>query len=315
MDQWDRLTEKLEELEVYLELASDEEPEAVAAVETTSAELESLLEKAETAALMSGEYDRATAIVTVHAGAGGVDAQDWAEMLLRMYLRWAEKEGLSAEVVDISRAEEAGVHSATAIFSGPFAFGLMSSERGTHRLVRISPFDQQKRRHTAFAAVDVVPELEADAKVEIRPEDLKVDTYRSQGAGGQHVNKTESAIRITHLPTGIVVACQNERSQHSNRDTAMRILRAKLRELQVQEREDKLAAVRGESGEAAWANQIRNYVLQPYTMVKDRRTGAESTNVQGVLDGDVTAFMRAWLEARARLGRPPVAADGAAFAD
>ena len=314
-DQWDRLASKLEEFELYLDMATEDKADEVAEVERAHQDLEQELSRAETTALMSGEFDRSTAIVTVHAGAGGIDAQDWAEMLLRMYLRWAEREGLKAEVVDISPAEEAGVHSATAIISGPFAFGLLSSERGVHRLVRISPFDQQKRRHTAFAKVDVLPELQDEGPVEIRPEELKVDTYRSQGAGGQHVNKTESAIRITHLPTGIVVACQNERSQHSNRDTAMRLLRSKLFELQQQERQGRLDAVRGENREAAWANQIRNYVLQPYTMVKDRRTGAEDGNVQAVLDGAVTPFMRAWLEARARLGREPVAADGGAGVD
>lgn len=309
VDQWDRLSGTLEEFEVFLDMASEDKTEEVAEVDRTYRDLEQELERAETTALMSGEFDRSPAILTVHAGAGGIDAQDWAEMLLRMYLRWAEREGLKAEVVDVSPGDEAGVHSATAIVTGPFAFGLLSSERGVHRLVRISPFDQQRRRHTAFAKVEVVPELEDDGPVEIRPEDLKVDTYRSQGAGGQHVNKTESAIRITHMPTGIVVACQNERSQHSNRDTAMRMLRSKLFELQQAERQGRLDAVRGENREAAWANQIRNYVLQPYTMVKDRRTGAENGDVQSVLDGSLTPFMRAWLEARARLGREPVATD------
>lgn len=315
VDQWDRLSVGLEEFELYLEMASDESPEELAEVERAHQALGAELERAETSALMSGEYDRSTAILTVHAGAGGVDAQDWADMLLRMYLRWAEREGFKAELVDVSPAEEAGIHSATAIVAGPFAFGRLSSERGVHRLVRISPFDQQKRRHTAFAKVDVLPELADEAPVEIRPEDLKVDTYRSQGAGGQHVNKTESAIRITHLPTGTVVACQNERSQHANRETAMRLLRSKLFELQMAERQGRLDAVRGENREAAWANQIRNYVLQPYTMVKDRRTGAENGDVQSVLDGSLTPFMRAWLEARARLGREPVPADGGNLAD
>ncbi len=310
VEQWDRLAGTLEEFEVFLEMASEDQAEEVAEVERTHGMLEQELDRVETAALMSGEYDRSPAILTVHAGAGGIDAQDWAEMLLRMYLRWAEREGLKGEVVDVSPGDEAGVHSATAILTGPFAFGLLSSERGVHRLVRISPFDQQRRRHTAFAKVEVVPELEDDGPIEIRPEDLKVDTYRSQGAGGQHVNKTESAIRITHLPTGLVVACQNERSQHSNRDTAMRMLRSKLFELQQAERQGRLNSVRGETREAAWANQIRNYVLQPYTMVKDRRTGTENGDVQAVLDGNLTPFLRAWLEARARLGREPVAADG-----
>lgn len=309
IEQWQSLQNGLEELEMFAEMASADSEDEVAEVENAYLGLIHNLEKAEIASLMNGEYDSSAAIVTVHAGAGGVDAQDWTGMLARMYLRWAESEGLKAELVEESPAEEAGIHSATIIVTGRFAFGWLSSERGVHRLVRISPFDAAHRRHTSFAKVDVVPELDDDVNIEIRPEDIKVDTYRSQGAGGQHVNKTESAIRITHIPTGVVVACQNERSQHQNREVAMRMLRSRLFAMQREQRQSTLDAVRGENREAAWANQIRNYVLQPYTMVKDRRTGKECTNVQAVLEGEVTPFMSSWLEARARLGREPSVSD------
>ncbi len=308
-DKWGSIADRLEEIEMFAEMASPDNEAEAAEVDNLYNELMRDLEHMETRALMSGEFDKYDAILTVHAGAGGVDAQDWTEMLLRMYLRWAENEGFKADVADISPAEEDGIHSATAIIRGPMAFGMLSSERGVHRLVRISPYDAAKRRHTSFAKVEVVPDISDDIKIDIRPEDLKVDTYRSQGAGGQHVNKTESAIRITHIPTGIIVACQNERSQHSNRETAMRMLRARLYEMQEAERRGVLDSAKGENREAAWANQIRNYVLQPYTMVKDRRTGCECGNVQGVLDGDLNKFMIAWLEARAQLGREPSASD------
>lgn len=315
IEAWEGLAKQVCDFEEWLELAAEEDPEAVAQVEQASLELEKSLEKAETQSLLTGVHDQASAILTVHAGSGGTDAQDWAEMLLRMYIAWGEDNGFKVEVADRSEGDEAGIHSATIFVTGPQAYGLLQSEHGVHRLVRISPFDQARRRHTAFSRVEVTPELADEAEVEIRPEDLKVDTYRSSGAGGQHVNKTESAIRITHLPTGLVVACQNERSQHSNRATAMRILKSKLAELQVTERADKLAAIKGEHREAAWANQIRNYVMQPYTQVKDRRTGAETTNVQGVLNGDLNIFPRAWLEARRRLGREPTTSDGGAGPD
>ncbi len=303
------------DLEEWLELASEDKPEEVAEVERVARELESNLEKAETRSLLSGDHDQASAILSVHAGSGGTDAQDWADMLLRMYIRWGENAGFKVELADRSPGDEAGIHSGTIFVTGPQAYGLLQGERGVHRLVRISPFDQARRRHTAFARVEVTPEIEDEHEVEIRPEDLKVDTYRSSGAGGQHVNKTDSAIRITHLPTGIVVACQNERSQHSNRATAMRILKSKLYELQQSERMERLAAIKGEHREAAWANQIRSYVLQPYTQVKDRRTGVDTTDVQGVLDGDLNVFLRGWLEARRRLGREPTTSDGGAASD
>jgi peptide chain release factor 2 len=244
---------------------------------------------------LAGPYDERDAIVTISAGAGGTDAADWAEMLTRMYLRWAERKGLRAELLDSAPAEEAGFKSATVSVAGSHAFGLLRTERGTHRLVRISPFDFQKRRHTSFALVDVIPQVETETEVDIRPDDLRVETYRSTGAGGQHVNKTDSAVRITHLPSGIVVACQNERSQLRNREIALRILRARLLERRIEEQEEERARLRGEHRPAEWGNQIRSYVLHPYTMVKDHRTGVEVGDVNGVLDGDLDRFIEAAL--------------------
>ena len=311
---WNELEEKINELALFLEMVDQDSPSDVDELQLASDGLERSLEALETTSLLSGEMDSTSCMVTVHAGAGGTDSQDWAEMLLRMYLRWAEKNGYQAELADKSEGDEAGIHSATFFLTGPQPYGLMRSERGTHRLVRISPFDQAKRRHTAFAKVDVLPEME-DAEVDVRTEDLKIDTFRSSGAGGQHVNKTESAIRITHVPSGIVVACQNERSQQSNRLTAMRMLKTKLFELQQAEKLQRIASLRGENREAAWGNQIRSYVLHPYTQVKDRRTGLALTDVYAVLDGDLNKFIRAYLEACARLGREPEPADLLADAD
>lgn len=288
----------------FAEMVSAGEESEQGNLEAGFADLEQVIEKAETQALLSGEYDQAAAILTVHSGSGGDDAQDWAQMLLRMYLRWGEAEGLKMDLAEVSPGEH-GIHSATVFVSGDNAYGLLRSERGVHRLVRISPFDSAKRRHTSFAKIDVVPELEEAKDVEIKPDDLKVDTYRSSGAGGQHVNKTESAVRITHLPTGVVAACQNERSQHANREQAMRMLRAKLYEMQVQQKREHLSELRGENTEAAWGYQIRNYVQHPYSIVKDRRTGAEDSQVQAVLDGKLGRFITAFLEACARLGREP----------
>jgi peptide chain release factor 2 len=248
--------------------------------------------------LMSEPYDERPAIVSVHAGAGGTESQDWAEMLLRMYLRWAERNRLKTEILDQTEGEEAGLKSVTFAVDGRWAYGRLKSERGVHRLVRISPFDSQKRRHTSFALVEVMPEVDEAADVQIREDDLRIDTYRSSGAGGQHVNKTDSAVRITHLPTGIVVTCQNERSQIQNRERAMAVLRAKLVERQQEEREVELARLRGEHVEAGWGNQIRSYVLQPYTMVKDLRTNVETSNPSAVLDGDLDAFMEGYLRSR-----------------
>jgi peptide chain release factor 2 len=258
--------------------------------------------------LLSEPFDERGAIVSVHAGAGGTESQDWAEMLLRMYLRWAERHRFKTEILEATEGEEAGLKSVSFSIDGRWAYGRLRSERGVHRLVRISPYDSQKRRHTSFALVETMPEVPEDAAVEIDEKDLRVDTYRSSGAGGQHVNKTDSAVRLTHLPTGIVVAVQSERSQHQNRDRAMSVLRAKLIERQEEEREAELARLRGEHVEAGWGNQIRSYVLQPYTMVKDLRTGVETPNPAAVLDGDLDAFIEGYLRWRVGEGEPTPAA-------
>ncbi len=264
--------------------------------------LEAELEKVHLEVLLSGKYDAHSAILTLHAGAGGTESQDWVQMLLRMYIRWAEDHGYQAEVLDALAGDEAGIKSATLSVRGPNAYGYLRSERGVHRLVRISPFDAASRRHTSFASVDVMPEVESEDEVDIRPEDLKIDTYRSGGAGGQHVNKTDSAVRITHLPTGIVVQCQNERSQHANRLTAMKILSAKLLELKRQQEEQEMAALRGVQQEIAWGSQIRSYVFHPYSLVKDHRTGVEVGNVHAVMDGLLDPFIAGFLQQQA-LGR------------
>lgn len=309
VDLWNTLQDKLQEAEFFAEMASEDGGTDLAEVDKGVSELEKILERAETQALLSGEYDQSTAILTIHSGSGGDDAQDWAQILLRMYLRWGADAGLKMDLVESSSGEH-GIHSATIVVSGENPYGLLRSERGVHRLVRISPFDSAKRRHTSFAKIDVVPELEKAKEIDIRPEDLRVDTYRSSGAGGQHVNKTDSAIRLTHLPTGTVVACQNERSQHANRDTAMRLLKSKLFDLQQQQRKEHISDLRGENTDAAWGYQIRNYVLHPYSIVKDRRTGAEDSNVQAVLDGRLHRFITAYLEACVRLGREPLPGEG-----
>ncbi len=248
-----------------------------------------------TAELLSEPYDSASAILTLHAGAGGTESCDWVNMLLRMYTRWAEKKGYKVTIADYLAGEEAGVKSVTLEIEGDSAYGYLKSEKGVHRLVRISPFDSSGRRHTSFASADVMPVMEDDAAVEILPEDLRVDTYRSSGAGGQHVNKTESAIRITHIPTGIVVSCQNERSQHKNRDFAMRMLRAKLYELKQAERMELLSDVRGEVKDIGWSSQIRSYVFHPYSLVKDHRTNAEVGSTAAVMDGAIDTFINAYL--------------------
>ena len=271
--------------------------------------LQASWKSAEQRLLLGGAYDERPAIVSIYAGAGGTESQDWAEMLLRMYLRWAERHKYKTEILDQSEGEEAGLKSVTAAIDGRWAYGRLRSERGVHRLVRISPFDGQKRRHTSFALVEVMPEVPADAEIEIRDDDLKIDTYRSSGAGGQHVNKTDSAVRITHLPTGIVVTCQNERSQMQNKERAMAVLRAKLVERAEEEREAELARLRGVHVEAGWGNQIRSYVLQPYTMVKDLRTGVETSNPTAVLDGEIDDFIEGYL--RDQIGTD-VDGDGAA---
>ena len=246
--------------------------------------------------LLSGEYDSKNAILTFHAGAGGTEAQDWNEMLVRMYTHWGERHGFSVKMVDFLDGEEAGLKSAVLVIEGLNAYGYLKSENGVHRLVRISPFDSSGRRHTSFASIEVMPEIDDDANIEIREEDLKVDTYRSGGAGGQHVNKTESAIRITHLPTGIVVACQNERSQHQNREVALKMLKSKLIEIKEREHLEKIEDIKGVQKEIAWGSQIRSYVFMPYTLAKDHRTGYESGNINAVMDGDIDGFINAYLK-------------------
>jgi peptide chain release factor 2 len=261
--------------------------------------LEHELERLRVDALFTGEYDAGGAVVTIHAGTGGTDAQDWTEILLRMYLRWAQRRGLKAELVEASPGEEAGLKSATFTVSGENAYGILKAERGVHRLVRLSPFDSAHRRHTSFAQVIVSPLIPDEDDLEINEEDLRIDTYRASGAGGQHVNKTDSAVRITHIPTGIVVQCQNERSQSSNKQTALRILKSRLAELEQERREEELARERGVAQDTGFGSQIRSYVLHPYQMVKDHRTDYESGNAEGVLDGDLDGFIQAYLLAKA----------------
>jgi peptide chain release factor 2 len=282
------------DLDELAELAEDD-PEIATELSAQLDSIEAQLATLEEARLFAGRYDAGDAVVTVRSGAGGTDSQDWAEMLLRMYLRWAERRGFEVEMKEASAGEEAGIKSATFIAKGENAYGLFAAERGVHRLVRISPFDAQKRRHTAFAQVDVAPLVDDEVEVEIDDEDLRVDTYRASGAGGQHVNKTDSAVRITHLPTGIVVQCQNERSQAQNKATAMRLLRARLLELEERKRAEELAAERGEQKAAEWGSQIRSYTLHPSQRVKDHRTGFEIGDADRVLDGDIDGFVREYL--------------------
>ena len=305
---YDTFTAKLADLAVLNDLAGEEDDaDEAAEVARGLADLEGELAELEIRVLLSGEYDSRDAIVTVHSGAGGTDSQDWAEMLQRMLLRWCEQRGFKVDVHDRQEGEEAGIRSVTFTVHGTRAYGLLHAERGVHRLVRISPYDAQNRRHTAFASVDVVPVLEdVDEEIEVRDEDLRVDVYRSSGPGGQGVNTTDSAVRLTHVPTGIVVACQNERSQLQNKATALSLLKAKLAELERAKREEELARVRGEQQEVAWGSQIRSYVLHPYQMVKDHRTGHETGNTQAVLDGDLDGFISAYLQWKAK---------GAAVAD
>jgi peptide chain release factor 2 len=281
-------------------LTDEDDPELQAELERSLEALESDLEKLELQALLGGEYDDHAAVASIHAGAGGTESQDWAEMLLRMYLRWAEREGLQVELDEVLPGEEAGIKSATFILQGSKAYGLLSAERGVHRLVRISPFDSAKRRHTSFASLDVIPLIEqGDDDMEIDEKDLRIDTYRASSAGGQHVNVTDSAVRITHIPTGITAACQNERSQMQNRAVAMRILKSRLAERARRERQAKIENIRGEQRGIDFGSQIRSYVLHPYRMVKDHRTGVEIGDVDRVLDGDLERLIEAYLRHRA----------------
>jgi peptide chain release factor 2 len=298
LESFRKLESELDDLEALEELAAEDESIA-GELEETRAAVQARLEELEEERLFSGPYDSGDAVVSVHAGTGGTDSQDWAEMLLRMLMRWAERRGFKTELVDQSEGEEAGIKSATFIARGENAYGLFSAEKGVHRLVRISPFDAQARRHTSFSLVEVSPLVDAVTDVDIDEQDLQIDTYRASGAGGQHVNKTDSAVRITHKPSGIVVQCQNERSQSSNKATAMAMLRSKLLEAEEQRRRAEIAKEKGEAQDVGWGSQIRSYVLQPYTMVKDHRTNHEMGDAQRVLDGDLDGFVRAELLRRA----------------
>lgn len=301
LEDYEQLAAYMADFEALMEIAeeecvSDEVPDGLAEeMEQVTAELARRLERLEEERLFTGEFDKGDAIVSIHPGAGGTESQDWAEMLLRMYLRWAQRRGFTVELNEVTEGEEAGIKSATFTVHGENAYGFLSTERGVHRLVRISPFDANARRHTSFASVDVTPLIEGPVDLEIDDKDLRIETYRSSGAGGQHVNKTDSAVRITHLPTRTVVSCQNERSQIQNRETAMRILRSKLLLLEHEKRQQELAREKGEQKEIAWGSQIRSYVLAPYTLVKDHRTNYEKGNVEAVLAGEIDEFIREYI--------------------
>jgi peptide chain release factor 2 len=294
--EWERICREADELELLeAMLREQDDAELQREFEARANEFRSALDRHQLLILLNEEYDSANAILTVHAGSGGHDSQDWAEMLLRMYLRWAERDKFKTTVLEVSSDAEAGIKSATVMIEGGYAYGYLKAEKGVHRLVRISPFDAAHRRHTSFASIGVSPELPDNVEIDVRSEDLRVDTFRASGAGGQYVNRTDSAVRITHFPTGIVVSCQNERSQHMNRQVAMNILKSKLYERAMQERSDELAAVVGDKKESTWGSQIRSYVLHPYTLAKDHRTGTEKGNVQAVLDGDIDDFIMSYL--------------------
>ncbi len=294
---YDAVAEEYEELGVLVEMADEENDSSL--IPEISELFDSFKEHFDTLriqTLLSGEFDKDNAVITLHAGAGGTESCDWTGMLMRMYTRWAEKKGFSTEILDFLEGDEAGVKSVTIQVNGENAYGYLKSEKGVHRLVRISPFNAAGKRQTSFSSCDVMPDIDEDISIDIKDEDLRIDTYRSSGAGGQHINKTSSAVRITHLPTGIVVQCQNQRSQHQNKDKAMKMLMSKLYVLKQQENQEKMDDIRGEVGENGFGAQIRSYVMQPYTMVKDHRTGEETSNVNGVLDGNVEPFMNAYLK-------------------
>jgi len=296
VQQWRGMEKRLADIEELLGLAEDDEA-LQGEIETELGKLAEQLETQEFELSMSGEFDSRNAILAIHAGAGGTESQDWAEMLMRMYLRWAERRGFETEILESSPGDEAGIKSVTISIAGDYAYGYLKSEHGVHRLVRLSPFDADHARHTSFALVEVMPEAEGDIDIEIAPDDIRVDTYRSSGPGGQHMQKTSSAVRITHLPTGIVVTCQSERSQHMNKDFAMRILRSRLLEKELERQEMEQAKLKGKHVEAGWGNQIRSYVLHPYRMVKDHRTDYETSDTEAVLEGDIDGFIDAYLRA------------------
>jgi len=299
IDEFNELKNNLEELTILLELNLEEDRKEIwEEIEQKVEILEKDIEKKELIVLFDGKYDTNNAIVTIRPGAGGTESQDWAEMLLRMYLRWAEKNGYKIKIVEISPGDEAGIKNVTFTVSGSHAFGYLKAEKGIHRLVRISPFDANRRRHTSFASVEVIPEIDQEVEIEIKETDLRIDTYRATGAGGQHVNTTDSAVRITHLPTNIVVQCQNERSQYSNKMTAMKILRARLFDHYQEEKAEDLKEIRGKKKEIAWGSQIRSYVFHPYQMVKDHRTEVESGNLQTIMDGEINYFIKAYLKSK-----------------
>lgn len=296
---WTGLQQRAEDLVGLADMAIEESEESLAAeLETGAKELEKETAEREFQLTLNGPYDRRDAIVAIYAGAGGVDSQDWADMLFRMYLRWAERRGFKTEVLDVTHGEEAGIKGAIVEISGPYAFGYLRAEKGVHRLVRLSPYDGAHRRHTSFASVDVMPEVDSNVEVKVDPEDVRMDVFRATGAGGQNVNKTSCAVRLTHIPSGIVATCQNERSQVQNRETAMKILTARLLEVEYRKLEQQKAELRGEHVDAEWGNQIRSYVLHPYTMVKDHRTNTETSDTSGVLDGKIDEFIEAYLKSQ-----------------
>ena len=297
LDEFNHLESSLEEIDVFIELAIEEGDISLEKeVEKMIENLEKSIDELKIKTLLSGEYDKNNAIVSINAGTGGLDAQDWAQMLLRMYVRWADRKEFKVSTLDMISDPEAGIKSATIQVEGLNAYGYLKSEKGVHRIVRISPFDPSGKRHTSFASIDVVPELDESIEIDINPSDLKIDTYRASGAGGQHINTTDSAVRITHIPTGVVVQCQNQRSQHSNKDTAMRMLMAKLIELKELEQKEKIEDLQGKYSQITWGSQIRSYVFQPYKLVKDHRTNAEMGNVDSVMDGSIDLFINEYLK-------------------
>ena len=300
IDKFNGLKTMVEDAETLYEMAKEENDDSLLEeVKDALTPAMEALEAFELETLLSGKYDRNNAIISIHPGAGGTESQDWADMLYRMYVRWAERRGFGVTLLDYLAGEEAGIKSVTLLIKGEYAFGYLKAEKGVHRLVRISPFDASGRRHTSFAALEVMPEVEQDDDIEIDVKDLKIDTYRSTGAGGQHINTTDSAVRITHLPSGIVVQCQNERSQIQNRATAMKMLTSRLVELKIKEHEQEMASIQGEQQEIGWGSQIRSYVFHPYTMAKDHRTNIEKGNIQAVMDGDIDGFINAYLAMKA----------------